>query len=116
MFIILNGVLIALQHKLENKKISIDVVLCANLLLFLVSMANIYFQIKSLRNANPNAAIRGVMAGTFIKLFVLAAAAMIYLFAAGEGRSVNAVFVGMGLYIIYTWMEVKISLRLNPKK
>jgi hypothetical protein len=116
LFILLNGLLVAFQHKLESKKISIDVVVSANLLLFLVSMANIYFQMKSLRNPNPNASIRGLMAGTFLKLFVLAAAAMIYLFAAGEDRSVNAVFVGMGLYIIYTWMEVKISLRLNPKK
>lgn len=116
MFIILNGVLIAFQHKLETKKVSIDVVVMANLLLFVVSMANIYFQAKAVKNPNPSAAIRGVMAGTFLKLFVLAAAAMVYLFAAGAGRSINAVFVSMGLYIIYTWLEVRISLRLNPKK
>jgi len=115
-FIILNGVLIFLQHRLEEKKVSIDVVVIANLLLFVVSMANIYFQMKAVNNPNPSAAIRGVMAGTFLKLFILAAAAMIYLFAAGAGRSVNAIFVSMGLYIIYTWLEVRISLRLNPKK
>ncbi len=116
MFIILNGVLIALQHKLENKNIKIDVVLIANLLLFGVSMLNIWFQMKSLRNPNSAAVIRGLMAGTFIKLFVLASTAMIYLVAAGQNRSVNSVFVAMGLYILYTWLEVRISLRLNPKK
>ncbi len=116
MFIILNGVLIALQHKLENKNIKIDVVLIANLLLFGVSMLNIWFQMKSLRNPNSAAVIRGLMASTFIKLFVLASTAMIYLVAAGQNRSVNSVFVAMGLYILYTWLEVRISLRLNPKK
>ncbi len=116
MFILINGAVIALQHKLENRNIKIDVVVVANLLLFAVSMLNIWFQVKSLRNPNSGAVIRGLMAGTFIKLFVLATATMIYLVAAGESRSVNAVFVGMALYIMYTWLEVRISLRLNPKK
>ena len=79
-------------------------------------MLNIYFQSKNIHNPNPNAVIRGVMAGMFLKLFGLAAAAVIYLFAAGSNRSVYAVFAGMGLYIIYTWLEVRISLQLKPKK
>lgn len=118
LFVLANALLLAFQTKLEAKNISIDVVISANLLLFIVGAANVYFQLKSLRNPNlsSSAVIRGLMAGTFLKLFVLAAAAMIYLVAAGAGRSINAVFVGMALYIIYTWLEVKISLRLNPKK
>lgn len=117
-FVLLNGILLAFQQKLKNKNVSIDVVLVANILLFGVSMANIWFQLKSLRNPNPNSAavIRGLMAGTFLKLFVLAIATMVYLVAAGDGRSINAIFVAMGLYILYTWMEVRISLRMNPKK
>jgi hypothetical protein len=79
-------------------------------------MLNLFFQLKALGNPNPNAVVRGVMAGTFLKLLVIAAAACIYLLVAKQTRSVNAVFVGMALYIIYTWMEVRISLRLNPKK
>jgi hypothetical protein len=118
MFLLLTGILLAFQNKLKNKNVNIDVVLIANILLFGVGMVNLWFQLKSLRNPNlsSGAVIRGLMAGTFLKLFVLAAAAMIYLVAAGEGRSVNAIFVAMGLYILYTWIEVRISLRLNPKK
>ncbi|MEO8172565.1 MAG: hypothetical protein ABI581_05765 [Sediminibacterium sp.] len=117
-FVLLNALVLAFQRKLENKNVKIDVVIIANLLLFAVSMLNIWFQLKSLRNPNASsgAVIRGLMAATFLKLFVLAAAAMIYLVAAGESRNTNAIFVAMGLYIIYTWMEVRISLRLNPKK
>jgi hypothetical protein len=118
LFLLLNGILLAFQNKLKNKNVNIDVVLVANILLFGVGMVNIWFQLKSLRNPNLSSGtvIRGLMAGTFLKLFVLAAAAMIYLVAAGESRSINAIFVAMGLYIFYTWMEVRISLRLNPKK
>jgi hypothetical protein len=116
LFIILNGILLVFRHRMADLKINIDVVVSANLFLFVVSMTNIYFQMTNLNNPNANAVIRGVMAGTFLKLLVLAAAAMIYLFASGTNRSVNAVFAGMVLYIIYTWLEVRITLKMNPKK
>ena len=115
-FFIVAVFLFVSADQLTVKHINVLVVQVANLLLFSFSTLNIYFQKKNINNPNPNAVIRGVMSGMFLKLFGLAAAAVIYLFAAGENRSVNAVFVGMGLYIIYTWLEVRISLRLNPKK
>ena len=118
LFVMANALLLVFQDRLVIKKVNVDVVIIANILLFVVSIGNIYFQMRSLRNPNlsPGTVIRGLMAGTFLKLMVLAAAVIIYLVAAGKDRSVNSVFVGMGLYIIYTWLEVKISLRLNPKK
>lgn len=115
-FIISTALFLVLHSKLALINVDAMVLICANTLLFLVTMLNLYFQAKNLKNPNPNAAIRGVMAATFLKLFVLAAAVIIYLLAAGSGRSVNAVFLGMALYIIYTWLEVRISLRLNFKK
>jgi hypothetical protein len=115
-FVIVTGLAIAFKTPLESVKINIIVLLGANLLLFLFSMLNIYSQSKNIHNPNPNAIIRGVMAGMALKLFGLAAAAIIYLFVSGAGRSVHAVFAGMGLYIVYTWLEVRISLQLKIKK
>ena len=116
LFILVTTLLLALQGRLAQAGMNVTVVIYANILLFLATILNIYFQCKNINNPNPNAIIRGVMAGMFLKLFLLAGAVLIYLIAAGGGRSVNAVFVGMGLYIVYTWLEVRISLRLNPKK
>jgi hypothetical protein len=116
LFIITTALFIVFRSRLELKKVNAEVLIYANVLLFGVTMLNLYFQVRNLRNPNPNAVIRGVMAATFLKLFVLGAAVIIYLVAAGEARSVNAVFGGMALYIIYTWLEVRISLKLNPKK
>jgi len=115
-FVIITGVVLAFAAKLEDYKINWVVVMGANIILFVFSILNIYFQQKNINNPNQAAVIRGVMAGTFLKLMGLAAAALIYLVAAGANRSVNAVFAGMGLYIVYTWFEVKISLKLKPKK
>ena len=110
------GLLLAFNNKLEAKHIKVLVVHFANALLLGFSVLNIYFQYNNINNPNPNAVIRGVMLGMFLKLFGLAAAAVIYLFAAGAARSVYAVFTSMALYIVYTWLEVRISLQLNPKK
>lgn len=116
LFILVTTILLAFRTLLNEIKVDATVVICANTLLFLATIMTIFFQYKNLNNPNPNVMVRGVMAGMFLKLFGLGAAVLIYLFAAGANRSVNAVFVGMGLYIVYTWLEVRISLRLNPKK
>jgi hypothetical protein len=116
LFIITTALFLVFRSRLELAKVDVAVLIYANILLFLVTMLNIYFQVRNLKNPNPNAVIRGVMAATFLKLFALGAAAIIYLLAAGAARSVKAIFVAMALYIIYTWLEVRISLRLNPKK
>ncbi len=116
LFIVVTGLSVAFHEKLLRYDTNTWVIAGANAVLFLSTFLNLRFQEKNLNNPNPSAVIRGVMAGTFLKLFVLAAAAIIYLIAAGAGRSVNAIFAGMGLYIIYTWFEVRISLQMKPKK
>lgn len=115
-YIVTTALFLAFRSGLEIIKMDVTVLICANLLLFVVSMLILYLQMKNLTNPNPNAMVRGVIGGTFLKLFALGAAVIIYLLAAGSNRSVNAVLGGMGLYIIYTWLEVKISLRLTAKK
>jgi len=116
LFILVTGLLFAFRTILGGIKVDAIVVMGANLFLFLACSLNIYSQYKNVNNPNPNVMVRGVMGGMFVKLFGLAAIVLIYLYAAGTRRSVNAVFAGMGLYIIYAWLEVRISLRLKPKK
>ena len=115
-YILTTALFLVFRSQLEIIKMDVTVLICANLLLFSVSMVILYLQMKNLTNPNPNAMVRGVIGGTFLKLFALGASVIIYLLAAGPNRSINAVFAGMGLYIIYTWLEVKISLRLTAKK
>lgn len=115
-YLLITVVSFALASFFAEKNINIVVVLSANTLLLAFGLLNLAFQQKNINNPNSAAVIRGLMAGTFLKLMGLAAAALIYLVAAGKNRSVNAVFIGMGLYIVYTWMEVRVSLRMKPKK
>lgn len=115
-FLFVTVLCIALSAKLQHYAVDVQVVMGANLLLFLSVVLNLFFQQKNLANANPSAMIRGVMIGTFLKLIVLAAAAIIYLSLAGEQRSARAVYAGMALYFIYTWVEVQLSLKMKSQK
>jgi heme/copper-type cytochrome/quinol oxidase subunit 3 len=98
------------------RKIDPYVVQMANLLLLLTSSFNVYFQKANLQKTNPQAVMRGIIGATMVKLFFLATLVLMYLMAAGENRSVYAVIVSMGCYIIYSWLETRISLQLKSEK
>lgn len=101
---------------LLNKQINPLVVQAANLILLLTSCLNIFFQKRNLQQSNPQAVMRGIIGATMVKLFFLASLVLIYIIAAGEKRSVYAVIVSMGCYIVYSWLETRISLRLKSEK
>lgn len=101
---------------LLNKQINPLVVQAANLILLLTSCLNIFFQKRNLQQTNPQAVMRGIIGATMVKLFFLASLVLIYIIAAGEKRSVYAVIVSLGCYIVYSGLETRISLRLKSEK
>jgi len=102
-----------ISYFLKKQEINPWVVASTNLLLFAISMFSLQQQLKQSKNTNPHAMVRAVMSTVVLKLFVLGSAAIVYLYNAGENKSVNAIFLGMALYIMYTWLEVKLSLKIN---
>jgi UDP-N-acetylmuramyl pentapeptide phosphotransferase/UDP-N-acetylglucosamine-1-phosphate transferase len=77
---------------------------------------NIFFQQVNLTKSNPQAVMRGIIGATMFKLFFLASVVIVYLVAAGEKRSVYAILVSMGCYIVYSWIETRISLQMKSNK
>ena len=116
LFGLVNTICFLLKDALKLKGIDPMMVAGANTLLFLICTFSIRSQIKSANNTNPHAMVRGVMGSVALKLSVLGTAAFIYLYNVGEAQSVNGIFVSMGLYIIYTWLEVKMAMQIKPTK
>ncbi|HJV18832.1 MAG TPA: hypothetical protein VJ552_03040 [Sediminibacterium sp.] len=116
LMVLVNTVAVLFGNAMRQEHIDGRVIIAANTLLFIICASSLYMQIQSLSNTNPHVMVRGVMGSVVLKLFVLGTAAFIYLYAAGENKSVNALFISMGLYIVYTWLEVRIAMRLNPPK
>ena len=115
LFIVLNTSLLLFGKMLDAIKIDHLVIIGANILLFLISIITLTMHLKAIKNANPNVFSRSIMGGTIIKMFGLGAAVVIYIIQAGKNMSVYAIFVSMFLYVLYTFLEVKIALQLNQK-
>jgi ACR3 family arsenite efflux pump ArsB len=106
-----------LKDQLANWKIDYRVVAGANALLLVLGIISLSLHTKALSNPNPNVFVRSVMLANVIKIFVLAAAAFIYINVAGKKAvSTNAVFVSLFLYIVYTWVEKRETIKMSKSQ
>lgn len=115
-FGVVMAICFAANKQLDNWKIDYRVVLGANALLFFLSVVSLTLHVKALSKPNPQAFIRSVMLANIIKILVLAIFAFIYIQAAGKAVSSKAVFAGLFLYIIYTWVEKRATIQLSRSK
>ena len=115
LFIMVNALCFLFKNWLDVRNIDHLVVMGANCILFVLSATVYYLHIRAAKNKNPHAFVRSVMAGTFIKLVVIAIAVVVYLKLAEENKSVYGVVAGMALYFVYTFIEVKSASRLNKQ-
>jgi hypothetical protein len=114
-FLLVNSFCIIFKNWLDAKAIDHMVVIVANCILFILSIFIFLMHKRSAQNTNPHVFVRSVMAGTFIKLIVIAGAVTVYLFTAGENKSVYGIVAGIGLYFVYTFIEVKGASSINKE-
>jgi heme/copper-type cytochrome/quinol oxidase subunit 3 len=112
-FIVVNAFCLLFKDWLDAKKIDHLVVMGANCILFLLSSIVFLMHRKAVGNKNPHAFVRSVMAGTFIKLVVVAGTVVAYVMIVEQDKSNYAIIAGIGLYFVYTFIEVKSAARLN---
>ncbi|GAC1440549.1 MAG: hypothetical protein NVSMB63_07120 [Sediminibacterium sp.] len=116
LFLLVSILILVFPSQFAQYRINSMVVMGANLVLLLISALSVLLQLRSVKKNNPYAMVRSVMGSMILKLFGLGAAFFIYVYQAGAQRSDNAIYAGMALYLLYTWVEVHIVLRLNPGK
>ena len=115
-FIIVNGFFIAAKNMLARWGVDQTVVIMGNLILFLVSLFSFLLSRRSLKSDNPNVFVRAMYTNFMIKLFVCVATAFIYFNAAKPNINKPGLFVCMGLYVVYTSVEVSSLTKLLRKK
>jgi drug/metabolite transporter (DMT)-like permease len=96
----------------EAWKTDYRVLLGGNGLLFLVTGLSIYLYFKGLRNSNPHFFVRMMYGSLLIKMLVCLVAVLIYAMLAGKGVNRNGIIGCFILYLLYTYLEVRI-LRKN---
>ena len=99
-----------------NAGIDGTVVIIGNFVLFLVSLVALVITQQSFKSENPQAFVRAVYSSFIIRFFVVAIAAFVYIMVAKKAVNKNALLICAGLYIVYTFLETRILLRLLKKK
>lgn len=101
---------------LSGKGIDADVLVIGNSLIFLISLLSLYFHIKGFLDKNVQVFLRSVYGSLMIKMFGLAAIAAIYILVMKKEVNKPALFICMGLYVLYTIIEIRQVFHLLKEK
>jgi hypothetical protein len=115
-FVLLNAIFIAGKNFFDDKGFDRDVLIIGNLLLFLITLMSLFMGKKGLNNPNPHVFVRSVYGSIMIKLFLCIIVALIYIAIYQKQLNKPALFTCMGLYLVYTFMEVSILMKMLKHK
>jgi len=116
LFIVLNAFFVTGKGLLDKWSVDQAVLIVGNLILFVITAISFFISVRGLKNPNPHAFVRSVYGSVMIKFFVFAIAAFIYIQSAKAAVNKPALFVCMGLYLVYTFLEVSVLTKLLRKK
>lgn len=115
-FVLTNAFFLAGKALLEKWNADQDVLIGGNLLLFLVSVTAYFISWRALRSSNPQAFVRAMYGSFILKFFVVAIAAFVYIMVTRKEVNKPALFICLGLYVLYTAIEVSMLLKLLKRK
>lgn len=116
LFIILNGLILTFKTFLEGHGFDREFLIWANLFLFILSIGGFLLQRKGLNSPNPQAFVRGVYASMIFKMFLVIAVVLVYMLLSGSKINKPGLFTAMGLYVVYTVVEVTALMKVARKK
>jgi hypothetical protein len=116
LFILLNGFFLAGKSILDKYGIDQAVLIGGNLILFVATALSFFVSQRSLSAKNPNASVRSLYGSFMIKFFLIAIAAFIYIMSVKKNINKPALMICMGLYIVYTFIEVTSLQKMMKQK
>ncbi len=88
----------------------------SNGFLFLISIGGFLLQRKGLNSVNPHAFVRGVYSSMIFKMFVCMIVVLVYVFLFRNKINKPGLFTAMGMYIVYTVVEVSTLMKVARNK
>jgi len=101
---------------LSKYNIDRTVLLCSNIIFYLISLLSFAIQRKGLYDKNPHVFVRSVMAGMMLKMVLCIIAVIAYVYLSGPNFNKRAVFISLFLYLIYLATEVFVVMKMNKNK
>ncbi len=106
LFIILNVFFILGKDFLGKQGIDYEVLIGGNLVIFIATALSFYVSQRSINSKNPNSSVRSLYGSFMVKFFVIIIAAFTYIMIAKKEVNKPALMICMGLYLVYTFLEV----------
>ena len=91
---------------LSKNNINRDVLMAGNTILFFATSISFVITYRSLFSTNVSRSVGSLYGSFMAKFFILAAAAFAYIMVAKKELNKPALFICMGLYLVYTFLEV----------
>jgi hypothetical protein len=113
LFMFVSLLILALKQKLAEWNMDGRVLMGGNLVLFLATAISFLLYVRSLQNPNVQVFLRMLYSSLLVKMVLCLAAALLYIFLAGKAVSKFAIIGCFGLYLVYTFAEVRILMRLS---
>jgi hypothetical protein len=114
-FTITSGILVAFPALFTKMKIDANVMLVGNLILFIATLISFYFYYRSLRNNRVAVFLRLIYGAMFIKMMICLVTAFVYIMMTGKNVNKGAIFGCMFLYLVYTFIEVAVLMKLSKQ-
>jgi len=116
LFVIFNALFIAGKSFIHRIGADPEVLLYGNLSIGLISLISFLISQKGITNRNAHGFIRSMYGGIMIKLFACIILAFVYIASVGKEVNKPALFICMGLYLFYNFVEVSILTKLLKAK
>ncbi len=116
LFVIANSLPLLLHKLWPSLNADKDVLIIGNLFLFLITLGSFLLAKKGLHNANPHTFMRSIMGSILFKMFLCIIAAFVYISIYKKGLNKAGLFICMGLYLVYTFLEVSALTRMLRAK
>jgi hypothetical protein len=115
-FLVIGALILIFKNSLQHYGFDWQVLSGGNLFLYAVAMVSMHMLSRGLHAANTHAFLRNAYGGVLVKLFTCAAAAFIYILVSGNNLNKPALFACMGLYLIYTFVEMSVIMKQSNRR
>lgn len=115
-FMITAALIFLFRQILEVHGFDWQVLSGGNIFVYLVTAVSVHLLTKGINAPDTNAFLRNAYGAILIKLFACASAAFIYILYSGKLLNKPALFACMGLYIIYTFVELSVIFKQSNAK
>ena len=117
LFLSVNCFAVLFNSRLISWGFDQSVLIFGNLLIFCLTLLSFWILYKGLRAPGTYAFIRSVYGSFILKLLAGAGVVVIYAWTAKSGVNKPSVFTCLFLYLIYTFIEVNVLMKLaKPKR